>query len=335
MLADWQIRAVLSSLVVLLCVTQSATGQLRDRPLPGNANLIVQGQVEQVYQPRSSDEYLVQILVQASEAVSLRAAGGNMRFPAPGEYVYVHVNVGASTTTRLPRGTDALPVPQPQSNVRAYLKLGNRNQWEASSASWFQDAAERPGTADVASGPSLGVTAERVAIGLQSGLKVTRIEPNSPAANAGIELGDILVKANGRVLSSAEQLETEFRNSRGKLELTVRDVRTGRSALVTVTSMSRAGMDSGAGLPGRKPLGITGELAFMGEDAVVKVTAVAAGSPAERAGIKPGLLITTANGQRVESPEALRNVERSSTGNLQLGVVDPQSRRESRINIRL
>jgi S1-C subfamily serine protease len=333
MITKWRIRGILLLVGVVLCATQSAMAQRRDRPLQANANLIVQGRVEQVYQSRSSQEYLVQILVQTSEAVSLQGAGGGAVFPAPGQYVYVHVNTSSFDTDRLPSAAEALPVPQPQSNIRAYLQIGDRNRWEANSAGWYQDAAARPDTGDVTTGSTIGVVVERVRLGSQSGLKVVRVVPNSPAATAGIEVGDVLVAADGRSVDSEDQLQAAFRSSGGSLQLTVRDVRSGREASVMVRSAAGTGMRPGAS-PAARPLGVTTQLAFYGEDAVVKVTAVEPDSPAQRAGITPGLLILTANGQRVESPDALRNIERSSTGSLTLRVVNPENRRETTVEVR-
>ncbi len=333
MITEWRIRGLLLLVGVVLGATQSAEAQRRELPLQANANLIVQGRVEQVYQSRSSQEYLVQILVQTSEAVSLQGVGARAVFPAPGQYVYVHVNTSSFDTDRLPSGGEALPVPQPQSNIRAYLQLGDGNRWVANSAGWYQDAAARPGTADVPLGSTIGVVVERVRLGSQSGLKVVRVVPNSPAATAGIEVGDVLVGANGQSLDSEDQLEAAFRNSRGSLQLTVRDVRSGREASVTVRSAAGTGMRPESA-PRARPLGVTTQLAFYGDQAVVKVTAVEPDSPAQRAGIAPGLLILTANGQRVESPEALSNIERSSSGSLALRVVDPETRRESTVAVR-
>ena len=43
---------------------------------------------------------------------------------------------------------------------------------------------------------SLGISAEPVALGSRSALKITRVDPAGLAAKAGIEQGDIVVAAN-------------------------------------------------------------------------------------------------------------------------------------------
>ncbi len=301
-----------------------------------NANLVVEGRVENVFQGRQSDgEYLVQILVQSSEARQLEEAVGSIRFPAPGEYVYAHVNLDL---VRPPRGANAPSVPQPNTFIRAYLSIGERHRWEGNTQRWFQQISELEGRGEMASSePSLGISAERVSLGLKSALKVVRVTPDSPAAKAGIEIGDILVKANSTLLTSPDQLADEFRKSNGRLALTVRDVRTGRDVLVDVDPRN---LSQGSGMrPGssrsKKPLGVTTELAFYGGDAALKVTRVDSGSPAQRAGIVPGLLILTANGKRAEKPEVLLAAERETTRNLKLRVVDPKTRKESLVEIEL
>jgi hypothetical protein len=311
-----------------LCATHSAIGQLQERPLQANANLIIEGRVENVYQGRqSNDEYLVQVLVRRSEALRLEEAVGSTRFPAPGEFVYAHVTLPASNL-----GRDAQILPQPNTYIRAYLRIGDRNRWEGTPG-WFQEASELQGRGELASSnQALGISAERVSLGLKSALKVVQVTPDSPAAKAGIEIGDILVKANSTMLTSPEQLATEFLRSDGRLTLTVRDVRTGRDVLVDVESDPGANMRRESSR--RMPLGVTTEVAFYGGNAALKVTKVESGSPAQRAGIVPGLLILTANGQRVEKPDMLLEADRNTTGTLKLRVVDPKSREESLIEIK-
>ena len=183
----------------------------------------------------------------------------------------------------------------------------------------------------------LGLSTERVSLGRESALKVVSVTPNSPAANAGIEPGDILVKANGIALESDRQLAQSYRESGGQFALTVRDVRSGRDVLVNIESDAAVpNSDPSIDLNMKaKPLGVTTALAFYGGEPVLKVTEVASGSPAERAGITIGLLILKANGQPTSSEEKLREAERGSRGRLELQVVDPSDRRERTVRVTL
>jgi membrane-associated protease RseP (regulator of RpoE activity) len=64
------------------------------------------------------------------------------------------------------------------------------------------------------------------------GQLVTRVIPNSPAFHAGLEVGDILLDANGYPLDSREDLIAAIQNSQGYLEIKVIDGRTNQLAWV-------------------------------------------------------------------------------------------------------
>jgi S1-C subfamily serine protease len=81
----------------------------------------------------------------------------------------------------------------------------------------------------------------------------------------------------------------------------------------------------------QRSLGITTEIAFFAGKAVLKVVNVAEGSPAQRVGIKSGLLILFADDRPLTDPEILATAERESDGILVLRVVDPQTRVEQTI----
>ena len=80
---------------------------------------------------------------------------------------------------------------------------------------------------------------------------------------------------------------------------------------------------------------MTTKLAFFGGEPALEITAVGAGSPAQQAGITPGLLITQANGKPVKSPEELQAAESESRGRLELKLIDPKERREQTVRVDL
>ena len=56
------------------------------------ATLVADGRVVEVFRSASSDrEFIIQMLVKKSEAVRTADLAGATRFPAPGEYLYIHV----------------------------------------------------------------------------------------------------------------------------------------------------------------------------------------------------------------------------------------------------
>ena len=175
------------------------------------------------------------------------------------------------------------------------------------------------------------------AVGLRfrRALKVTSVTPNSPAAKAGIEVGDVLVTANGADLSSPAELAEQVRSSGDTLKLTVRDIRTDKNVPVEVELGERGAVMLDPVRTANRSSGLKTEVAFFGGKAVLKVTNVADGSPAERAGVREDLLILSANGNPVEKPENLVSSERNSQGMLELKLVDPRSRTESTVQLDL
>ncbi len=258
-------QSALLSLALVACLCSASVSHAQSAI--ASAALVVDGNVKNVF--RGTDQYLVQVLVQRSEATSAVGLAGS-RYPAPGEYVYVHVGEAAALAS----------MPKIQSRVRVFLGTGEAGQWEAVGRDWFQ---ENPSTDFSQAGTgfgapaadALGIMSQTVNVGNDTGLKVTQVKPGSPAAAAGIEVGDILVEVDRMALRSQDQLSDRFARSNGKISLTVRDVRTGRDVLVEV-----AGAPAPAGGP-MQPFGAITELAFYNGEATVKVTSVSAGSPAQ------------------------------------------------------
>lgn len=203
---------------------------------------------------------------------------------------------------------------------------------------------EAPGSAPpVSPGRSLGVMAEPVTIGARTAMKVTRVEPDSPAAKAGLEVNDVIVDANGQPVTGVEQLTAAIRKSGPTLMLTVRDTRTGRNTPVKVElggSMPEMKLPGG-NLPGSEErqqsnkLGVVTELAFYNVEAAVKITEVEAGSPAQRAGLRVGMLILEANGTAVLHPNTLNELVRKSGVSLKLKVVSSEQGSPSLITVNL
>jgi S1-C subfamily serine protease len=200
----------------------------------------------------------------------------------------------------------------------------------------------KPKTPPPAPPRSLGIAAETVTVGQRTALKVTRVTPDSPAAKAGIEQGDILVAANGAAITGAEVLATALRKSGPSLTLTVRDVRTGRETDVQVAfgdatrpATEVAKQTEPPVVPSEKrKLGVVTELSFYDTEAAVKVTEVQPDSPGARAGLQPGTLILAANGKLMLHPNDLMEVARSSD-TLKLMVVDPRTGMKSTVEVKL
>jgi serine protease Do len=189
---------------------------------------------------------------------------------------------------------------------------------------------------------SLGLSAEEVRLGNRSALKVTRVSPDGLGAKAGVEVGDVIVAANGIPTTGPEQLVSALRKSSSELVLTIRDSRTNKDVDVKIPlgparAERPAPANTGVPVPGTNPnaLGVVTELAFHENEFAVSITEVADGSPAAKAGLKPGLLITEANGKPVLHPNELNDAVRNSGGRLKLTVVEPNSGRSANVNLDL
>lgn len=184
-----------------------------------------------------------------------------------------------------------------------------------------------------ASNRSFGVAAEPVTVGQRTAMKITRVEPGSPAAKAGLEVNDVIVAANGAAITGPEQLAGAVRKSGPTLTLTVRDSRTGRDTPVEVKmeggkpgiELPKLGNDTEPSAGKSNKLGAVTELAFYNVEAAVRVTEVEPGSPAEKAGLKVGMLILEANGKAILHPNTLIEVVRNSGATLRLKTVEPTS----------
>jgi serine protease Do len=209
-------------------------------------------------------------------------------------------------------------------------------------ASTKPDAPVTPIPAPAGASRSLGISAEPVAVGKRTGMKVIRVEAGSPAQLAGIEQGDVLVAANGVPITGVEVLSSVVKKSGPTLTVTVRNIRDGRDVPVEI-KIGSSDAANAAPVPadtsiqpelGRK-LGAVTELVFYDVNPAVKVTEVEPGSPAARAGIEPGDIIVEANGTPTLHPKTLDEVVRNSPPTLKLTVIDPRNNKKTPVEVNL
>jgi len=156
-------------------------------------------------------------------------------------------------------------------------------------------------TPDIASALSLEV---------DRGAVISAVEPGSPAAEAGIRAGDVVVELNGR----AVQGSTDFRNRIGLVPVgeTVRMVivRDGRRQTVTAKIAATAQQAALGGAVQQRLAGATlrdigPESPLAGKADGALVAEIAQGSPAWQAGLRQGDVIMGVNRHRVRSVQEL------------------------------
>lgn len=173
------------------------------------------------------------------------------------------------------------------------------------------------------------------------GVEITRIEENSPAQKAGIKVGDVVLEYNGQRVEGMEQFGRFVRETPVGREVKLVISREGNQMTIPVTIGARKDMMRGPELFGAMPggreyhfnmpevkipmpefpqvfgswrsavLGVEAETLspqlaeFFGVKEGVLVRSVLRDSPAERAGIKAGDVITKVEQQKVATPSEL------------------------------
>jgi serine protease Do/serine protease DegQ len=171
----------------------------------------------------------------------------------------------------------------------------------------------------------LGISMQDVVGG--EGAQVAEVQPDSPAAKAGLRAGDVVVALNGRPVRGAAELRArlgvmpvgeavELRVQRGKetqaLRATIAPVETGPAG-------GQGGGQAVAELAGAS-LTDAERKGSRGRDRAVLVTGVQAGSPAYQHGLRAGDLIIGVNQRRVASVQELAKLLRAQ-GRVALNVV--------------
>jgi S1-C subfamily serine protease len=184
--------------------------------------------------------------------------------------------------------------------------------------------------------PYLGVAVSPAPDG--NGVMVREAEPGGPAAEAGLKKGDVIVRVDGREVEGPQALVNLLARHRPGDALTFHVTRDGREQDVRVTLDGRRRAFSNAppaGAPRGRAEGDGGAekgTAFLGVEAAgmdeltprfkrrlgisdekgVVVLEVMPDSPAAKAGLGHGDVITAVNGQAVEDAEQLREAVRKA-----------------------
>jgi serine protease Do len=158
------------------------------------------------------------------------------------------------------------------------------------------------------------------------GALVSRIVPDSAAARAGLQAGDVILKANGQPIDQSGDLPALVDKARPGERLALEVWRLGKSVALTATlgeAKATAAADTpqeGAAKPDKLGLAVRPLTAEERRDARVAAGVMVedASGPAARAGIQPGDIVLAVNGAPVKSVEALGHIVGRTAGPIAL-----------------
>jgi len=178
--------------------------------------------------------------------------------------------------------------------------------------------------------------AEALDLGVAHGAVVTQVEPDSPAEQAGIQAGDVIVAFNGEPVDGSADLRNKvglFRlGAAAELEL----VRDGRRETLEATIGRAPGVERNADnaaapqtiekLQGAEFQNLDSSHPRYGEVEGVLVERVEQGSPAWRNGLRQGDIITAVNRRDVSTVDELSSAIREAGAAIALNIVRDEAR---------
>jgi serine protease Do len=152
-----------------------------------------------------------------------------------------------------------------------------------------------------------------------SGALISQVEADSPAAKAGLKVGDVITELNGKKMENSGQLQAAISQQRPGSKVTLNVFRDGKSLSLPVTLESinkkseEASADPGSHGKARWGVGLENlsadlrdELQLPSDVKGVVVTNVQPGSPADNAGISRGDVILEVNRHPVQSADDVK-----------------------------
>ena len=162
------------------------------------------------------------------------------------------------------------------------------------------------------------------------GIIVSTVEKGSPSDKAGLKSGDIITEMNGNKIESYDTFRNEIADMKPGREISLTILREGKTQDITVTLGERPSEVTQSTQPTPKPVprskeslgvdvqNVTANIARqlnypVGEGVIV--TGVTPASPANYAGIQPGDVIESVNGQKVNSVDEFEGAMNKVKGN--------------------
>lgn len=200
------------------------------------------------------------------------------------------------------------------------------------------------------------------------GLEVKLVDPNSPADKAGIKPNDVLLEVNGKAIEDNPQFQAVIGSTAPGTKINLTIWRNGAKQTLTATLDSRPGgfylfgpdmpalalpamppmppippntvgpfpaIPSNAPTVGFEGEALNGQLAeYFGVKQGVLVRSVGANTPAQRAGLKAGDVVTKVNGTPVISPREISGIVRMS-GKKTISFTVVRNKKQMTLNIEI
>ena len=172
--------------------------------------------------------------------------------------------------------------------------------------------------------------ANALGLSMQEGALVAQVLPGSPAENAGIEAGDVVVAINGEKIRSSSELRNKIGLMAVDSEVTIDLLRKGaaRQVKVRLTEATPTTVEVPADVPALAGVSlgvIDPQSPLYGRVEGAVVLDLERGSKAAIAGLRPGDTIVAVNQRPVRSPEDVVRAARAVQGRLLLQIIRDSS----------
>ncbi|HGJ5876847.1 MAG TPA: Do family serine endopeptidase [Arsenophonus sp.] len=163
--------------------------------------------------------------------------------------------------------------------------------------------------------------AKALNIDAQKGAFISEVIPNSAAAKAGIQSGDVLITINGKYINSFAELRAKIGTSEIGKKITIGLLRKGKPMEISVTLEDSNSSGTKAEVLTTSLMGATLSNSTIKGTKGVKVDSVSSNSPAAMLGLAKGDLIVSANEQRIENINQLRKIIETKPTTLALNIL--------------
>jgi membrane-associated protease RseP (regulator of RpoE activity) len=205
------------------------------------------------------------------------------------------IAVGQTNTSRQPSGQDITKPPASSQTARAQQNLQQPGE---------QTGQNQAGNMNKQAGQATNPLGAVLQSKGTQGLVVTSVEPNEAAARAGLEPNDVIIAVDGRSFTSQRHLDAYLSSEPGR-PVPFMIERNGRRFTIPVIAAEVSGTSGWLGVQLEEMPNMNAQPGQKGTEVGAEVAQVYPGSPAARAGLRPGDMITEINGKKIDDPNEL------------------------------